>query len=801
MYYGVPLSRTPETTEDGIERLRAVARANPRSTTFVALAHALCDAGRPGEAESVCRDGLAQHPRLVTGQVALGRSLLEGDRLRESQEVLVEAVKANPEHADAFRWLAAVLLKRGDRDRARPLLEYAEELSPSDARIAELLLQAGGTPVAHPVRPSTDFEDTKVANARALADQMFDDRDALRSPPSGSVAALRRSGPPREEDPTVNAPVPFPAWPGEASPPKLPTAAGAPPSRDAAGVAIEPDPWSAPAFPRAASPEPPARAEEPSGQTNGAAAPPAAPRPTKWLVAGALAAASAVVAYKLLSPAPPPVAPSSPRGTPVAPAERASGGTHEGPEPLLPTAAPDVRRASIARALEVGSFVELSRARALAARAGDPPLDGDSLARVAFGATLLATDHGLATEREAAEWVKAAERAGGASSDRVALLHATRALLALGQGGLLPDARDSIRRAKAAAPELPEVLLAAGRVAVLSGDLPGARAGIRAAVERSPHHVPTVRDAARLAILSGKAPTAMKALEAALRERPGEGLLEVELGVAARAAARAGGATTDACRDRDGEPPAPLLRAACSLSESTERRLRGERPAARRAALAAGAEGVRDPWILSNAALALVAIGDVAAAESALRRGSGLASPTFPPLAWASAAVRLAKGEPVELGPGLEEPFSAEARLVAFRAAHANGGTAAAAALLRRLGSAAVAQDPELRTLSLLLSERKLAPADQHELETRVKGGDPVAAHVLGRLVGLRGDKKGAAKLLARALDDHAGACEALGALLDFERRSKRPVSGSPSLGALRERNPSCVHLPKPRRR
>jgi tetratricopeptide (TPR) repeat protein len=176
-------------TDEGLDRLRAVARTNPRSTAFVALAHALSDRGRDEEAEEVCRQGLIQHPRLVTAQVALGRALMGRGRRAEAREVLVGAAKANPEHGDAFRWLGDLVLQEGDPDRARAILEYAEELMPSDRRVAELLTQAGGKPSMRPVRPPTDFEHTQVKDARALADRMHEDPPATNGT-TGSLGAI-----------------------------------------------------------------------------------------------------------------------------------------------------------------------------------------------------------------------------------------------------------------------------------------------------------------------------------------------------------------------------------------------------------------------------------------------------------------------------------------------------------------------------------------------------------------------------------------------------------------------------------
>ncbi len=163
------MARAPDTSEEGLERLRAAVEANPRSTTFVALAHRLLDVGRAPEAEEICRKGLTQHPGLVTAQVALARALVESARTDEAQAVLIGAARGNTEHAEAFRVLAELVMKRGNRERARTLLEYAEELVPHDQKVARLLVEAGGTPTAKGARLQSDFEDTRVLKAENLA--------------------------------------------------------------------------------------------------------------------------------------------------------------------------------------------------------------------------------------------------------------------------------------------------------------------------------------------------------------------------------------------------------------------------------------------------------------------------------------------------------------------------------------------------------------------------------------------------------------------------------------------------------
>jgi Tfp pilus assembly protein PilF len=64
----------------------------------------------------------------IAEEVELGRTLLAQGHLETAQRVLVKVCQAQPEHAEAFRMLASVLSKRGDERRARPLVDYADEL-------------------------------------------------------------------------------------------------------------------------------------------------------------------------------------------------------------------------------------------------------------------------------------------------------------------------------------------------------------------------------------------------------------------------------------------------------------------------------------------------------------------------------------------------------------------------------------------------------------------------------------------------------------------------------------------------
>ncbi len=70
----------------------------------------------------------------IAEEVELGRTLLVQGHLDTAQRVLLKICQEQPECAEAFRVLALVLSKRGDERRARPLVEYAEELDAQRTR-------------------------------------------------------------------------------------------------------------------------------------------------------------------------------------------------------------------------------------------------------------------------------------------------------------------------------------------------------------------------------------------------------------------------------------------------------------------------------------------------------------------------------------------------------------------------------------------------------------------------------------------------------------------------------------------
>jgi tetratricopeptide (TPR) repeat protein len=97
-----------------------------------ALATALIEAGRPREALEVVRLGLESHaddPALV---VLEGRAWFEDGDLAQAQASLLRAAKLNPRDKEPYRWLAQVLLMRGDPKRASQVLDRALAIDPDD---------------------------------------------------------------------------------------------------------------------------------------------------------------------------------------------------------------------------------------------------------------------------------------------------------------------------------------------------------------------------------------------------------------------------------------------------------------------------------------------------------------------------------------------------------------------------------------------------------------------------------------------------------------------------------------------
>jgi tetratricopeptide (TPR) repeat protein len=158
-----------------------------------ALASALIDAGRPKEALEVIHLGLLDDESDGALRTLEGRAFYEQGELHEAQAALLRAAKANPQDKEPFRWLAQVLVERGDPIRALQVLERALAIDPNDqllvrahARAERLASSAPGAAVAP--KPVSAAPPTPVEKAKPLHN-LFGAEARGRAQPSAARAA------------------------------------------------------------------------------------------------------------------------------------------------------------------------------------------------------------------------------------------------------------------------------------------------------------------------------------------------------------------------------------------------------------------------------------------------------------------------------------------------------------------------------------------------------------------------------------------------------------------------------------
>jgi tetratricopeptide (TPR) repeat protein len=152
----------------------------------------------------------------IAEEVELGRTLLVQGHLDTAQRVLLKICQEQPECAEAFRVLAMVLSKRGDDRRARPLVDYAEELDAQRTRDIST--------------PLEDVPSDAETRQNRLAMQATTQSTAAPKPAEPSVAAR----PPVVSEPALNvltpkapisappAPAPVPVTPALGPPHSAP---------------------------------------------------------------------------------------------------------------------------------------------------------------------------------------------------------------------------------------------------------------------------------------------------------------------------------------------------------------------------------------------------------------------------------------------------------------------------------------------------------------------------------------------------------------------------------------------------
>jgi len=145
--------RTSPVSRDDLERLSAAVSRNPGDAAFIELGEAYLSLGRPRDAVEVGARGLRANPSSMDGRVMVGRAFCSLHKWKEAQAELLKVVKTDKRHQQAFRLLGEVLMRRGDYERALPVLQHAQNLSPADPDVLGLLKRARAGQALDPPPP------------------------------------------------------------------------------------------------------------------------------------------------------------------------------------------------------------------------------------------------------------------------------------------------------------------------------------------------------------------------------------------------------------------------------------------------------------------------------------------------------------------------------------------------------------------------------------------------------------------------------------------------------------------------
>jgi tetratricopeptide (TPR) repeat protein len=144
-----------------LEALTEAFRQNPGSPAFVQLGDALIALGRPRDAVQVGARGLQANAHSIPGRMMVARAFACLHQWKEAQAELLKIVKTDRNHGPGFRLLGEVLMRRGDFERAVPVLQHAQNLSPADREILDLLRRARSSqplgpppPIPTPIAPA-----------------------------------------------------------------------------------------------------------------------------------------------------------------------------------------------------------------------------------------------------------------------------------------------------------------------------------------------------------------------------------------------------------------------------------------------------------------------------------------------------------------------------------------------------------------------------------------------------------------------------------------------------------------------
>lgn len=184
-------------TAQQIEELIDAVRRDPASA-FMQLGESYLALGRPKDVIEVCNVGLGRAPDHIEGRVLLARAHHAMHQWKEAQGELLRVVKVDRTNKVGFALLGEVLLRRGDTERAVPVLQHAQNLDPTSSHVLALLKRARtGEPLDPPAPLPVPVLPRDVAVVQAVA-------------PTRMVQAYQEPEPAPMPPPRVQKPAPVP---------------------------------------------------------------------------------------------------------------------------------------------------------------------------------------------------------------------------------------------------------------------------------------------------------------------------------------------------------------------------------------------------------------------------------------------------------------------------------------------------------------------------------------------------------------------------------------------------------------
>jgi len=235
-------------------------------------------------------------------------------------------------------------------------------------------------------------------------------------------------------------------------------------------------------------------------------------------------------------------------------------------------------REELDSALASGSFDRLMRARdrARTALAGTEP-DADALVRLALVEAFLALDHGVPGAKSAEEDLRRLRPGDRPNPQRLALVEAVRALLALAAGDReIARQHMEVGLAWASAKPPPVLLFVSARVRALAGDTVGAGKDLDRARQLAPDFAPVVADWAAQRLDSGDASAARRVAREFLARNKTASRVQLVVAEAERALGENAWSKHVESACRGDNRVSRGVRAACWLASAQEARLDGE---------------------------------------------------------------------------------------------------------------------------------------------------------------------------------------------------------------------------------